>query len=149
MLFTLYGGSVKIISTLISSNLFKNFTTSLLIILYFPSIPFKSLILCFIISIALKLLSTKCTDLHPLLKDSIPKEPVPENKSNTFEFTMSLPKTLKILSLTLSRVGRILKSDGAFNLLPLYIPEIILIVNHHPVIYSIENVYGYKGCPPS
>jgi len=94
--------------------------------LYFPSIPFKSLILYFIISIALKQLSTKCTDLHPLLKDSIPKEPVPENKSNTFEFTMLLPKTLKILSLTLSRVGLILKSDGAFNFLPLYIPEIIL-----------------------
>ncbi|GAG79002.1 unnamed protein product, partial [marine sediment metagenome] len=41
-------------------------------------------------------------------KDSIPSEPVPENRSKTFDPAILSPITLKILSFTLSKVGLIL-----------------------------------------
>jgi hypothetical protein len=55
----------------------------------------------------LMLLSTKKTGLAPLLMLSMPSEPEPEKRSSTQEFSHLLPKTLNMLSLTLSCVGLI------------------------------------------
>ena len=71
--------------------------------------------------------------LIPLDKHSIPNDPVPENKSKTFEFFNSTEtlgewsKILKIDSLTKSLRGLVDLSKGINNFLPLRSPEITLI----------------------
>lgn len=99
-------------------------------ILYLSSIPDIKLRLFLISLIASFELSTKKTILQPLLIASSPREPLPAKRSRTLEPAILLPITLKILSLTLSRVGLMFKSSGPLSLRPLNSPAIILI-NHH------------------
>ena len=69
----------------------------------------------------------------PLDKHSIPNDPVPENKSNTFELFIFVDtlfecsKILKIDSLTISFNGLVDLSNGVNNFFPLRSPDIILI----------------------
>ena len=93
-------------------------------ILSFSTLAFFILDLTiFILSL---LLSTKTHLLAPLDKHSIPKEPVPANKSN---ISLSIIYELIILnkdSFTLSVVGLTSSFLGAFNFSPLTFPEITL-----------------------
>ena len=79
---------------------------------------------------ASKDLSTKQTVLHPLLSDSKPRDPLPAKRSKTSVSTIFWPKTLNMLSFTLSRVGLIPSVTGPLSFRPLYFPLIILIFNH-------------------
>ena len=78
------------------------------------------------ISMLSLLISTKVHDLAPLDKHSIPKEPVPANKSRT---SLSIIYEFIILnrdSFTLSVVGLTSSFFGVFSFNPLAFPEITL-----------------------
>ena len=62
-----------------------------------------------------------------LLNDSIPRAPLPANKSRTFESATLLCIILNSDSLTLSNVGLVDFSSIVFNLVPLALPLITLI----------------------
>ena len=71
--------------------------------------------------------STKRTLFAPRLKASIPKFPVPANRSRTTFSCISLPRMLKIDSLTRSDVGRRVLSFSVANFRPFDVPLIIRI----------------------
>ena len=73
---------------------------------------------------ALLLPSIKVTWLAPLLKLSIPRPPVPPNKSNTLP---SHSNILNKFSFILSVVGLVFIPSTEFNFIDLYFPAITLI----------------------
>ncbi len=72
--------------------------------------------------IALKLRSIKTQFAAPLLTASSPKEPVPENKSNTCEPAISWLKKEKRNDFTCPVVGRNSNPDGPLNFFPRFTP---------------------------
>src|SRR5699024_6232648 len=89
--------------------------------------------------------STKITFSIPRDNASIPKAPLPANKSNPIPDTSC--RLLKIPSLTLSIVGRVLRPSILSNGLLLWIPEITLIEKHfHSLSYFyIIHTAGKEG----
>ena len=71
--------------------------------------------------------SIRVTSSAPLDIASIPNAPVPANKSITFALGTLNWIILKIVSLTLSVVGRMLSPLKSKSFLPLYFPAITLI----------------------
>ena len=78
------------------------------------------------IGVAVALDSTKMQDSAPLLRDSIPSDPEPANKSRTAAPMTRLPRLENIASLTRSVVGRVRVLGTLSGRLPA-LPAIILM----------------------
>ena len=82
-------------------------------------------------------LSHKTALLDPLLKNSSPIAPLPENKSNTVESSISFCIILNSYSFTLSNVGLVAIPSNVYNFVPLAFPLIILIFIMLPFIHIL------------
>jgi len=70
----------------------------------------------------------------------MPMLPEPANNSNTVDSSSIDPIILKIASLILSPVGLTLFPSGAYNFLPLFVPDIILIRTSFYFIYQLNTI---------
>ena len=82
-----------------------------------------------IILIACFEFSPKITFFAPLLADSSPIAPLPENKSKNMQSGKFCCIILNNDSFILSKVGLVLLPSNVYNFVPLAFPLIILILN--------------------
>jgi len=92
------------------------------------------------------LLSTKMADLAFRLRASIPRAPVPANRSSTLAPSVRREMILNMDSLTLSDVGLVAIPVGAASFLPLHFPLMILILFFPNPGCKVNRVHADSSC---
>lgn len=91
-------------------------------------------------------MSTKVALSAPLLRASIPKAPLPANRSRTIAPGTRSDRMLKMASLVRSEVGRIPLPSKGCSLFPFRVP--LMILNMFPVWIVLQTACSTRGPEP-